>query len=347
MNPSCRKCNESVQEGARCSKCQLVFHYQCVSIAEVGWRRLGSDRQAAWLCPDCKSNAQLNSPRILPRSKTPDGTKTDSMSLHNIELMLESLSNLPDIVEKLRDEVSELSSRINTQIIEELHSRLDVIETKLSTVDFLKTEHNKLTTKIKSYEERFAKMEKETKQQMEYITELQHKTKMLEQEYNRSQQQSRFLNIEIVGVPESSGENLCQILLKVATLIDANLSADDIEFITRVQPHHSLPGRPRRIVAKLKSRRAKDVLIANFRKHNKNKGITSRDLGFECNSTKIFINEHLTIANKILLNNCRRRAEELNVKYVWIKNCSIFMRRNEATPPVQIHSEEDIRKFIT
>lgn len=345
MNSNCKKCNDKVQDGALCSKCQLIYHYYCVALSEVGWRRLGSERQATWLCPECKSNAQLNSPRNPVHSKTPDAT-TDLSSLHHIEAMLASLSDLPNLVEKLRNEVSELSARLNSQIIEELSSRLDQIETKLSLTDSLKIEQDRLINKIKTYEEHFRKLDKDIKQQNDIISDLRQKSRYMETEYNRSQQQNRFLNIEIVGVPEKSQEDLPKLLLRIATFLDASINADDIEFITRIQPHHSHPGRPRRIIAKLKTRRAKDTIIANFRKLNKTKGITSRDLGFSENSSKIFINEHLTIANKILLNNCRQRAQELNIKFIWVKNCSIFMRRNETSPPIMISSEDDIKKLL-
>ncbi|CAB3252286.1 unnamed protein product [Arctia plantaginis] len=345
MNSNCKKCNDKVQDGAQCSRCKLVYHYYCVALSEVGWRRLGSERQASWLCPNCKSNAQLNSPRNTTHCKPIEETKAESTSLENIEAMLASLSGLPVLVEKLRNEVSELNARFSSQVIEELNTRLDDIEAKLSSVESLKIEQNKLITKLNTHEDRFIKLDKELKQQIVETTDLHKKMKLLEKEYNRSQQQNRFLNVEIVGVPEKSGENLVQLLLQIATFVNANINADDIEFTTRVQPHHSHPGRPRRIIAKLKTRRAKDSIIINFRKLNKDKGITSKDLGYDGNSNKVFINEHLTIANKILLNNCRQRARELNVKFVWVKNCSIYMRNNETSPPVEITAEEDIQKF--
>lgn len=323
----------------------MVYHFFCVALSEVGWRRLGADRQSTWICTECKSTTQLNSPRDQSHSKPSEDTTPELTPLHKIETMLAALSKLPQLVEELRTEVGVLSSRFSIQVLEDLNTRLDDIDKKLTDLDTIKEEHSKLSTKIKSYEDRFARLDKDIKQQNELISNLLAKSKLLEKEYNRSQQQSRFLNIEIVGVPEKSDENLIQILVQIATYINATISADDIEFITRVQSHHSHPGRPRRIIAKLKCRRAKEEIIGKFKKENKAKGITSRDLGFDENSSKVFINEHLTIANKMLLNNCKQRAQELNVKFIWVKNCSIFMRLNETSPPVQIHSDEDIKKL--
>ncbi|CAB3232485.1 unnamed protein product [Arctia plantaginis] len=188
MNSNCKKCNEKVQDGAQCSRCKLVYHYYCVALSEVGWRRLGSERKASWLCPNCKSNAQLNSPRNTTQCKPIEETKAESTSLENIEAMLASLSGLPVLVEKLRNEVSELNARFSSQVIEELNTRLDDIEAKLSSVESLKIEQNKLITKLNTHEDRFIKLDKDLKQQIEETTDLHKKMKLLEREYNRSQQ---------------------------------------------------------------------------------------------------------------------------------------------------------------
>lgn len=281
------------------------------------------------------------------KQSPPDDTSANQSSLQKIESILQTLTTLPEQVHKLRLDLNNLSSSITTQITEELSSRLDVIEAKLQVVENLKQEHKDTVKKLFKHEDRLSSLEKSIKNQNELIKELQLKSNLLEREYNRSQQQNRFLNIEIVGIPEKTGEDLPQLLLKIATSVNANLSRDDIEFITRVQPLHTQSGKPKRIIAKLKTRNAKDDIIVNFRKSNKTKGITSTDLGFEGNSSKVFINEHLTIANKILLNNCRKRAKDQEIKFVWVKNCSVYMRCNEKSPSAAITSEEDLEKFLT
>lgn len=337
-----------MSDGALCSTCRLTFHFHCVSLSEVGWRRLGADRQGAWICLECKNTLQLNSPRthIQEKTNTHEDTSINVSSLQKIEAILQTLIKLPEQVEQLRSDLNNMASGIKTQIMDEFNTRFVQLEAKLEIVETFKKERNALSIKLNKHEERLSSLEKTIKNKDEIIEELQTKTSVLEREYNRSQQQNRFLNIEIVGIPEKPDEDLTQLLLKISTSINANIASEDIEFITRVQPLQSQAGKPKRIIAKLKNRRAKDCIIANFRKINKSKGITSNDLGFEGNSTKVFINEHLTIANKILLNNCRKRAKELDIKFVWVKNCSVYMRCHEKSPSAAITSEEDLEKFL-
>lgn len=335
-------------DGALCSSCRLTFHFHCVSLAEVGWRRLGSDRQGTWICPECKITPQLNSPKpqLPEKPNTQEDTSNNVSSLQKIEAILQTLIKLPEQVEQLRSDLNNMASGMKTQIMDEFNTRFEEIEAKLEIVETFKKERNVLTIKLNKHEERISSLEKIFKDREELIKELQIKTSVLEREYNRSQQQNRFLNIEIVGIPEKPDEDLPQLLLKIATSINANIAREDIEFITRVQPLQSQAGKPKRIIAKLNNRHAKDNIIANFRKINKSKGITSNDLGFEGNSTKVFINEHLTIANKILLNNCRKRAKEQDIKFVWVKNCSVYMRHHEKSPSAAITSDEDLEKFL-
>lgn len=70
----------------------------------------------------------------------------------------------------------------------------------------------------------------------------------------------------------------------------------------------------------------------NARKVRRN--LCVRDLGDEwkksVNNT-IYINEHLTIQNKILLNKCRDFKKNANIKHLWVKNGKIYMRKADNT----------------
>lgn len=343
MDHLCKRCNEKVLDGALCSGCRLTYHYYCVSLSEVGWRRLGSERQGSWICPECrKSPVQTGS---ISKTLTPEDPSYQ-VQLNRIENMLSPLTSLPEHVEKLRNELYELTSKINTNVIEDIYTRLADIDIKLSVVESLGQELDRVKSQILTVETKLKNIDTELAKRDTTINNLQKSLAIFELENKRVQQKSRFLNIELVGIPEKSNENLVELLLLLATTIGSDLKREDIEFITRVHSIRHKQGQPRKIVAKIKDKKGKDELLVNFKKHNKLKGITSRDLGFGENSMKIFLNEHLTIANKMLLNKCKLRAKERNIKFVWVKNCIIYLRRNEKFPPKAIMSEEDLNDFL-
>lgn len=116
--------------------------------------------------------------------------------------------------------------------------------------------------------------------------------------------------------------------------------ADDIIHINRVSPKQRIQGRPRVIVAKMKTRLLKDNLIYLSRK----KRITTRDIGIAGDPIPIYINEHLTSSNKLLLKKCKEAAKSKMYQYVWTKNGRIFMRQNDTSPALQIFDEEDLIK---
>lgn len=159
---------------------------------------------------------------------------------------------------------------------------------------------------------------------------------------NRQQQRERLRNIEIIGLPENKTENLFTTILEIAKYAGVDISSEDIEHVTRVQPRKSLQGRPRVIVAKLKQRIIKDSIIAGIRKL---RSITTRDINITGEPKPLYINEHLTVANKFLLNKCKAVASDKGLKYVWVKNCQIFMRKSDASPKITIYTEEDLQKL--
>lgn len=68
------------------------------------------------------------------------------------------------------------------------------------------------------------------------------------------------------------------------------------------------------------------------------------DLGFSGNSS-IHFNEHLTSANKALLKRAKEVAKERNYTYVWVKNCSVMVRRSDTSPVIHISNVMDLNKI--
>lgn len=170
------------------------------------------------------------------------------------------------------------------------------------------------------------------------------RVKYLEEENSKQQQWVRLQNLEITGIPEHKDENTEDIVLNVSQHIGVNIQSTDIEFAHRIQPRRATSAsRARPIIVRLKQRTVKDKIMAAARKH---RNISARDIGLGVESQKIYINEHLTKDNKMLLTSCKQKAKELNYKYIWTKNCRVFVRKNETSPPVPINSSADIVKII-
>lgn len=166
-------------------------------------------------------------------------------------------------------------------------------------------------------------LKEENKALKESLASCAARVKNLEEENLKQQQWVRMHNVEIVGVPEEKDEVPLNVVLKLSQHIGVPILPSDIEFAYRVQPRRAASAsRARPIVARLKQRSVKDQLLAAARKK---RNLTAGDMGIGGDTNKIFINENLTKENKILLNSCKQKAKEVNFKFLWTKNCRIFV----------------------
>ena len=72
------------------------------------------------------------------------------------------------------------------------------------------------------------------------------------------------------------------------------------------------------------------------------RNIKASDIGFEEVSNKIFINKSLTKRNKNLLRLAKIKKRDVNFKFVWTKNGSILMRKNESARIIKTNFESDL-----
>ncbi|KAL4720459.1 hypothetical protein ACJJTC_011820 [Scirpophaga incertulas] len=78
------------------------------------------------------------------------------------------------------------------------------------------------------------------------------------------------------------------------------------------QAKRPVKGKSRNIVVRFQNRIKKDAFLSAARKSG---GFASRDIGMDGESKTIYINEHLTLKNKQLLNNCKAKSKDCNYKY--------------------------------
>lgn len=304
-------------------------------------------------------DAQLQNINLRKR-KQPD---QDVVTPTKFEAFVFRMQNsFDEINRKINDvvkvELNKLSS-ISSEIKSEINSlRQENIELKRS-IEAMYTQHQETvalvtdlrasldftSSRVDILNKRVDKCEEYRKNDDELANELK-TTKQaiinIENDLNRQQQRDRQLNLEITGIPESKNEALDTIFEKIANCSGVTITKADIEHINRVQPKQPVKGRPRSIIVKLKNRIHKDNIIAGIRKR---RGITTKDLNLPGDTKFVYVNEHLTPQNKILYKKCREAAASKLIKYVWIRNCSIFMRKDDTSPAVLINNEEDLKKF--
>ena len=156
------------------------------------------------------------------------------------------------------------------------------------------------------------------------------------------EQYSRRSNVEIQGVPEVAGENVSSLVDKIAAFLEVGVVTSDVDVVHRV-PRFGKNQDPKPIIVKFCRRSKRDGFLAAAIAKKKSLPAGSPS-GFQIPgvSDRCFINDHLTAANKNLFAKTRNRARAAGYKYIWTRDCKIFVRKDDTSRAVRILSESHL-----
>lgn len=356
----CKICNINVavtQKRIKCTVCSQYYHTDCIKTM----KDLTATR-AQWKCSSClepqnkyalsntnNSESEVKKTRKQqldtdennrPMSTSTSRSPSYSSPVDNAgQPLVTPEKNSPSeflvhcesiIEERLKPMVQTIVNQLKQSLMEEIRKEL--------TVEFksLEDSQNKLRMEYDILEKKYNELESLALKSESELSDL-------KAQINKQQQWSRMTNIEVMGLPETKGESPINIIVNIAKHAGVNVKPEEIEFANRVQPMQQKSGRPKSLVAKLKSRDLKDSILSGLRKC---RGINTSHIGLNGPPRNFFVNEHLTPMNKELFRKTKIRASEKAYKFVWIRNCNIFLRKNEEAPAININSEKDLRKIM-
>lgn len=312
--PVCNLCTGGISNKSPglqcCGPCKNFYHGKCVNLSKQDINRF-LQPDAYWYCTSCRIAAGPKRQSAIAcddDSECSDSTTSTLILLKDIQTNIKSLNSKYDAV---LDSVNFCSDQITTfkSTINKLNDRVAAIE-KLTMENMqLKSEINQLNIRVESLE-----------------------------------QQARLNNIEIQGVPEKSDENLLSIIEKIGEYIQCPISSSIIDTVHRVARHPTI-NKPKSIIVKLLAKQKKDEIIAAAKAKRLASPNNPPGLKIEGISNGLFINEHLTNKNKLLLTKAKEMAKTSNYKYIWVRNGYVFARKNDRSKVLKIQSECDLSKM--
>ncbi|KAJ8727143.1 hypothetical protein PYW08_015540 [Mythimna loreyi] len=319
---TCKRCDSEARDGATCAACRAKFDFPCAGISEAGWRKLG-ERKSTWKCQNCKSTP-VASPQTGNLKASPGNSESIMIELQRLSAKMEALPALMESVKAIQTELAELKT-----IRQEVSQMKSSFESYGQEIRALAGRVSDIEVEIES-----------VKKTREAIVNLQDRIIQLENRQSESEQRSRMNNIEIKGVPISKDEDLFAIIAKIGDKIDFHIQREQINYIARVPTRNDKLNK--NIICSVHNSYLKNDFIAAAKKCKK---LYASDLGLQ-GGNRVYINDHLTLENKLLLNKTKAQAKDRNFEHVWVRGCKIFVRKNTTSPKHCIKTEQDLKKFL-
>ncbi|KAL0883697.1 hypothetical protein ABMA27_015817 [Loxostege sticticalis] len=340
MPPICAGCRIKIPNRLfiSCMQCNSAYDLLCADIDERSFNSMPAESKASWKCLGCRNKLPKESNTNTPSRQALASTSSDcvvapksncvteetmvkmfqSFKLEMLEMIERTVERVVErkilVVSKQIQEFQDSLSFLNDQV-EETKNRLD---DTVALTEKLRSDNINLSAAVNDLTVRL----------------------------NVTEQYLRESNIEINGIPEHRSENLPNCLAQLATVVNAPISDSDILHVTRVAKLDKESKRPRTIIAKLRSPRVRDSLLAavyNFNKKNTDKKLCTHHLGLAGAKNPVYVAEHLSPGNKALHAEARKRAKDLNYKFVWVRNGRIYVRKDETSQALQIRCPDSIK----
>lgn len=306
----CKACGDVILEDTdllKCSgDCMSNFHFLCGGFTEKSFRKLTTEKKKKWLCVACiRSNESAVKTRTMSNAD-----QVSNINPQTLENILQQNRELKSLVSTKFDELTH-SIEFNSSIIQDLKKSILDLQ---ATNNNLKLRNDQLTTEN-------AEIKKEVKELKFAVIEL--------------KQYSRRNNIEISNLPETENENITQVISKLDELANTTL-IDNLIAVHRVPSFNR--DKPKPIVLQVKSKDVRDELLKKL----KNRKLNASDVNSRFSDNAIYFNEHLTPELKTLFYHARKFKNENNLKFCWIRDGKIFLRKNESSKIYRIKTLEDL-----
>lgn len=353
----CNACNKGAKttDSILCTQttCNKLYHYLCAGLKADNAKKLSS-----WKCPNCKikqPKANNDDTPVRPGHCSEEETSMDDKddfvnSRRRHPRQVDSPQSLDsefarrmrhDILDIIRNEVPSI---IKDLLSKEFQAMKDNIREFERSIKFISEKNDEIQKSISDTNVDIKRLKSENSNLRNELKDLQKNLKAVECDFSKQEQWARQQNVEIIGVPEKTGECLTDIVRRIAEKAGQNILDADIDFAHRVKSRRSSGTQPRTIIARFKQRHTKDTFLSATRK---TKNLSTRDIISSTEEPKtIFINEHLTVRNKKLLLDSKAKAKLHGYRYVWTKNCRIYVRRSDSSPPILISTDSDLLRIV-
>jgi regulator of replication initiation timing len=206
-----------------------------------------------------------------------------------------------------------------------------------NSVDFMSKQFDDFSTQLRDIVKSVNAISEENKVLKEQNIKLKNELTVVNKKINTIEQKLIGNHIEIIGVPEKTNEDCGKIVETISKTLGEITS---VEYAYRTRS--KIQNKPGKIVAVLYSNNSKKTLMDLAR----NKKLKAKDIHTEWSNEGIYLNNVLTQTNSNLFYKTRMYAKKYNYKYVWFRDCKIFMRKDEKNKIIVIEDEYTLNNIV-
>lgn len=324
MSTKCDNCSKTITKarpGLECHRCEKIVHLntQCTGLTNKQLTALRATENLEWTCQECQNQSTKRRSIIIPNDDEGDEDYNERESMHiDVKKLLTDISK--EMEKTIRRELKDItvSMQFHSDKMEELITNLEDMK---ATMALLQKKNVELSNKNSNLETRVG---------------------ALEQRIQEMEQQKLCKWIEIHNLPCNEGENLLNLVGKVA--IKLNQETSDVKQAKRLPGRNERPGA---VQIELTSEQKQTSWLAATKPRKAKITITEiipTVLNPKGNES-ISLCEALTPYNKHLLYTAKQALKETH-RYIWIKKGVLRVRKEGDNQKVYvIRSIEDIEKI--
>ncbi|KAL3269348.1 hypothetical protein HHI36_008420 [Cryptolaemus montrouzieri] len=221
---------------------------------------------------------------------------------------------------------------------------VDHVEVPANTFNLLRADINQLRTSVESCSDKVSDFERQLDNLNKLIT-----TVARVEEENASMNEeikvlsSKISNMEIQNVVETRQENLVTILQKIGDNISSPVDLNTIDSIARVPTVDK--EKPKNIIVRFCSKLRRDEFLSAFKTQRMKNTDSRQGLTIVDSSENLYINEHLTSANKILHTEFPLLAKQRNHRFVCTQDGNKLLRKDDTSKIIHVTQKIDLSKL--
>lgn len=321
----CRICNSDKnkknQKWIDCSKCNCLYHAGCIHMEDEQYEMIKSDVKTWWLCEDCEQP-------VKNREKNHDGSgKLISQQISDgNKTIIDMIAKQNDILNGINTEIALVKKNAKIDVVnleEKFDDKMNMFEEKLNAVNGPSNE-----LQISEFSKR--------------VNEIDGDVGFLYDKALVSEKITRNHAIVVTGIFDKSNstEFFIKSIIRIGEVLKVTVHESDIDDIYPIFAKDKLP----RFIVKFTRILKKQEMIKGIREK---RSLYLREV-YNCegaDNKQIFLNEHLNWLNHNLWKEAKTLKQMNFVKYAWIRDGDVLVKKNEGDKYIIIKSMSDIRKM--